>query len=995
MSENQRHRDIKENMRPIIFEPHKRPTMTYSSRGGAEELTLTLYEATSDELIFKSSDMPFLRGQVHYKNKSYQVTLKDSPHEERQRGFYTFELEAGQELYVTLLKELDAEELTRWILEIPLEKSEQEEPQHHHLEELPLKRGAIAHTLEAILVTLYKKPWLSALLLILLTLFPAYQLKNISVDPSLDRVLVQDSPLMKQYKKSLELFGSDKSAILYFKDKDLFQKEKLEKLRAFAWKLQKEDKIARVRSVFTTTFMRYEKEEDTLFTEPLFQDLDISSELLAKRLKHVQNDPNLHGRLIDVPQKTLVFVLELNHHNKTMVPIAELLNSEVQKFKDDFSESFQTGEPTIELFQKEEMAESPKIFMPLITLVLLICFVFFLGSSFAFVITLLATLLSTAWAFGWMTYMNIPIQMMVNLVPGILLTLSATEIVHIASSLKVAKENHFSDVDSLRYLARDIGKALFLTLSTTALGFLSIRFSEIQILQEFSIVASLGLIFAFIITILYIPLHLRLFPYKKKSGSQSHALFKGFEKYFIRLTYQFLFSKKALLPLLAFLMLNTYFATQVEVDNDTFRMIANRAQVKKNLNTFKERMGGMKSIHAVLSFKDSTGEQDPKMTDAKNLKHLWKLHQELEKFEEVKHIESFAGLIAILNREMREGKEEYYQVPNSQNLISQYFIMLSRDDVDPLLSADKLKTNIKISHDLSSSKRTEVFIKKLEKHLERFTKDTPFKFHLTSRNILNIHAANTIISSQSASLITMSLVIVVLISLFFKSLQAGLLSLLPNLFPIFGLFGIMGLLNIPLNVGTCVVAAITIGIAADDTIHLFARYFRDKETSLNPLTASRLTIGDEVVPILTTSLSLALSFSFFSFARFIPLMQFGLLSAYVLLLAVISDLYLGPVLLSRYFLFKEGNSNFIKWMLIDQKAFKEGQVFHNLSTAEVDTILTLSRVTFKRENSQGLIIPLKNSSVDIYIHLPTDKESHLSPRTFEKICHNLKTLNLY
>ena len=84
----------------------------------------------------------------------------------------------------------------------------------------------------------------------------------------------------------------------------------------------------------------------------------------------------------------------------------------------------------------------------------------------------------------------------------------------------------------------------------------------------------------------------------------------------------------------------------------------------------------MKSIHAVLSFKDSTGEQDHKMTDAKNLKHLWKLHQELEKYKEVKHIESFAGLIAILNREMREGKEEYYKVPNSQNLISQYFILI-------------------------------------------------------------------------------------------------------------------------------------------------------------------------------------------------------------------------------------------------------------------------------------------------------------------------------
>lgn len=994
-------------MKPIQLSPPHRVSATYAALGGDDSFSLIIVEVTPSKIVALCPKEPFLRGRLRVYGLEAEVHFKASDKREDQI-FATFEIKdtqkTGQEIYTEVLKHLDPEALTAWLMELPSLKENQSpkgikgETQETTKGKLPPPPQDFTQKLESFLVFIYRRPWLSLLLLILLSLFPAYKIRDLKMDPSLDRVLVQGSDLMKQYDASIELFGSDKSAILYFRDPKIFTREKLALLQELSWDLQTNPRIARVRSIFTTTFIRYKKEDDTLYTEPMFTELDIGEEEIEQKLERIQRDPYLHGRLIDVPKKTVVIVLELNKDVTGLLDIAQNLEPKVAKLTPHFQEVFQSGEPTIELFQKEEMELSPKIFMPLISLVLLICFVFFLGSTSAFVITLVATAVSIFWTYGWMTYLGIPIQIMISIIPGVILTLSATEIVHVAASLKAAGERGLNPEDSLRFLSRDIGKALFLTFTTTALGFLSVRISQIQLLQEFAIVATLGLVFAFLVTLLYTPLHLRFFGNtpKNQKGSQ---FFEHLKSYFITLYTNLLFSKKALIVLALFALINTLLATRVVVNNDAFSMIADRTQVKKNLETFKREMGGMKTIHTVFRFKEEAKKDGARFVDAAHLRTLWEIHNKLLKFPQIKSVDSFAGLIALLNREMREGDENFYDTPKTQALIDQYFIMLSRDDVDPLLTSDKSLANIKFSHDLSSSQETEAFLDKLNSFLKSELKDSPIDYYLTSRNILNLHAANTLVESQTYSLFTMSLVIILLIGLFFRSFKVGVLSLLPNLFPIFGLFGIMGLFDVPLNVGTCIVATITIGVAADDTIHLFTRYFRDKELHLNPMGTSFLTIQDEVTPILTTSLSLALSFCFFALARFIPMVYFGLLSAYVLLLAVISDLYIGPALLTKFFLKTEKSEGHLKWMLVNQSHLEKKGVFHEMNTQEISELLHQGNIHAHRKplkptQEDTLHIPLQTEHS--YIYLSVDKQGikHLSPRTFEKICHNLKVLNL-
>jgi predicted RND superfamily exporter protein len=739
----------------------------------------------------------------------------------------------------------------------------------------------------------YRSPWIVIGLLLIITSAALLQIKDITIDSTLDRILVKDSPEMLVYEESVASFGSDKSALLFFHDPMLFTPEKLKLIQKLVWRLQKNTAILKVQSVFTSSFIN--NDDGSLSTEPLFTTLD-NQNIINGQLNKVELDPFHHNRLINTKENALAIILELDTKLKGHIPLAKELDSEIISLRSNFHRAYQTGNTSIELFSKQEMRHSQLVFLPLIALVLFISFLFFIKSADAFFTTIIVTLLSTLWSFSLLPILNIPIQLMINIVPGIILILSATEIIHLFTSKQEA-QNQSKDIKGnhiLSFVAKDIGAAVCLTFLTTAIGFLSIYFNDIQMLKEFGLVTFLGLICAFICTVLYFPLHLRLFnrAHLQKSG-KNHGIFLRLKYLLHKLYHSFFTHPTGKLLIIIFCLVNIFYARQVEVDNDTYSMLSERTQEKKDINHYQQYFGGTRVLYGLIKIKSGKTFKNPE-----NLQKLWDLHRKLEDHPDIEHVQSYASLVALLHREMNDGNSDFYFIPRKQNIIEQYMLTLSVDDISPFITTDNQEVNIKISHDVSSSKGTQILVSKIEALLvEAFPAHT-FHTTITSKNYLNLKASDTMVGSQAYSLTFMILVIVTILSLYFKSLKVGLISLIPNLFPIIGLFGVMGFFGVPLNIGTCIVASITIGIAADDTIHLFSRYFKEIAKGHSPRRASLTTIDHEVVPIATTSFSLALSFFVFIFAKFVPLTQFGLLSSYVLVLALISDLYIGPIILT-------------------------------------------------------------------------------------------------
>ena len=134
----------------------------------------------------------------------------------------------------------------------------------------------------------------------------------------------------------------------------------------------------------------------------------------------------------------------------------------------------------------------------------------------------------------------------------------------------------------------------------------------------------------------------------------------------------------------------------------------------------------------------------------------------------------------------------------------------------------------------------------------------------------------------------------------FRSLKLGLLAMVPNVLPILLNFAVMGFCGIPLNSATAIIAAVAIGIAVDDTIHFICEYQNQRAHNQSGTDAVKLAIVNKGAPLITTSLIMTGGFGVLLFASFVPTIQFGFLSALIMLFALICDLLVLPGLLLKF-----------------------------------------------------------------------------------------------
>ncbi|MBT9537418.1 MAG: cyclic nucleotide-binding domain-containing protein, partial [Nitrospirae bacterium] len=169
---------------------------------------------------------------------------------------------------------------------------------------------------------------------------------------------------------------------------------------------------------------------------------------------------------------------------------------------------------------------------------------------------------------------------------------------------------------------------------------------------------------------------------------------------------------------------------------------------------------------------------------------------------------------------------------------------------------------------------------------------------VTGEGVLIADAAENFISGQLTSLISTAVMIAAIMAFLFMSWKAGLIVLIPNLLPVTIFFGLMGIAGIPLNAGTVMVAAVTIGIAVDDTTVFMVLYNQNLKKYGDEKRALEDTLLAEIRPIFISSVSLAVGFGTLIFSNFVPIAQFGALSAFVMIVAFGTELFITPLTLS-------------------------------------------------------------------------------------------------
>ena len=728
--------------------------------------------------------------------------------------------------------------------------------------------------------------------LVLVTIIAAFQLPYLRVDVSPEGLMVTDSPERNFYESILNDYGTDNITVVVIRDEELSTPEKLEKVERLHDRLSGFDFVRRVESLFSVERLRVE-DDNVMFSpylDPVPDTQDKAEDLLDVAFQH----PFVARNLLSEDGETMainIYLDDVSLEEKRDSHISDSIESVLQYFESDFEEIYQIGLPYVRHTLEQQVIEDQIKLVPQALLTLIIVLVVLLRNLNGGIIPLITSLTSIAWLLGFMAALDIPLTLVTAIVPLLLIIIGSTEDVHLISEYLLAKKEGMKKSGAVRIMARRKGFASLMTFITSWFGFASVAVNPLEVLREFSVVAASGLLINYLITMLLVPAWLCLFGSRrsrKKETMDALKIFQPVLNVFLRLVHD---RKASVLFVISIISLvSLYGASQIRLNNNIMAYFDDASEIKVRANDMAESLSGIESFMIVLD----AGIEGTFL----NEKYLAQLHDLTTRIDNAGVFDkatSFADYVAVMNSAVNDTGE--IEVPEDSFVINELSLFINHDKVRQYIDSDYSRAIIHVRHNIVSSYEFKQSLKRLRECISKSIDDA-INISITGESVLVNDAADSMAGAQALSLALILLIIFIVVSLLFVNIQAGLLSILPNLFPIIIMFGVMGFLDIPLDAGTAMIAVISIGVIIDDTMHFMVRYNEELTNTYDESEAITKTIQAEALPIISTSLALMLGFIVMMQSSFQPIVYFAGLTAVVMFVALLAEFLLTPILLS-------------------------------------------------------------------------------------------------
>lgn len=765
----------------------------------------------------------------------------------------------------------------------------------------------LIQTMKKIFLWTYDHAPTSLGVLFIVTLISTILAFRVSIDVSQDSLMPRHSEARIEYEKIKETFGSDVVASIYVRDPNLFSHDKLVKLQQLHDRISSLPGVERVESLFSVTNIK--DVDGFVEVAPLLDWVpEEAAELKQKQADAIRN-PMLRKNFISLDGNSTIITAFLDKDTSDLAfeqQIHKELEEALAPLRKDFKTLYQIGSPFVSSSMADYLLKDQILLVPLSMLIMILMIGLSLNSMHCALVPIIDAALSTAWTICIMQAIGLPINLLTYAIPALTIVIGSTEDTHILSEFIDQLHKGKNVREAVGNVGDHLGITVIVTAFTTSFGFFSTSFTNIPILQSFGYAAAMAMLFNFCTTIFFIPAYLRMFgpsiakkhrptaETDRNDSATTPPLARRISEAVAHFIIHTLLRKPATLIITTVILIIPclYFASFIVINNDLLSFFRQDSPIVTRLNDVQQNLVGSRVFYVTI--KGDPGD----FTNAQKLKKVESLQKYLRSLGKFDSVMSVTDLLSLTNREMHEGKEEFFRVPGKDDLLQQYLMLFRRYDYERYLSHDASTVNLEIHHNINSSTELNALVAKILKEVDSGAFG-PLNCTITGKDILVAASVDGIAICQTYNLTSNLALILIIISSLFLSLKAGGLAIIPNLVPIFVIFGVMGFCDIPLSIGTCMVAAVTIGIAVDDTIHFMIRYNKEMKTLGNEQAALEATIRSEVLPVLSTSVSLMAGFLVLGFSSFVPVAQFGILSGTVMIFAVVADLVITPLILSR------------------------------------------------------------------------------------------------
>ncbi len=756
------------------------------------------------------------------------------------------------------------------------------------------------------------------------------QLPNLTLDTSTEGFLHEDDPALLDYKAFQDQFGNTEMVIVAVQSKDIFALDFLEKLQKMHVELR--DKVPYVDDINSLINARNTRgKRDQLIVEDLLERWPKNLEELAQVKERALSNPMYKNLLISEQGDFTAIVLQMQPYSSQG---EEKVDDILEGFTDDTELSDQqeeriyltdaekgeavlavtnivnsyrapdfdiyvAGGPVVTDFLKKSMMKNMRKFMLLVGLTIgTFLFLMFRRAS-AVVLPLLVVVISLLSTLGLMAAFGTPMKLPTQILPSFLLAVGVGDSVHIlAIFFHRLQKNKGDKAEAIEYAVGHSGLAILMTSLTTAGGLLSFSTADIAPIADLGIYAAAGVMLALLYTIVLLPSLLALIPLKKgkekpsgKTGTRLDNILSAVGNFSTGNP------KSILSAMILILIISIIGITRINFSHDVVRWYKEDSFIRIASETIDEKMRGSIALEVVLDTGKVNGLYDPDL--------LQRLDTAAEYVEQLEKGKIFAGkawsITAILkeiHQALNENRPEFYTVPDDPKLIPQEFLLFENsgsDDLEDVTDSQFSKARFTVKTPFQDAVAYTAFINEVE---EYFQKNFPeLKISTTGMTALLSQTMARVIRSMAKSYTIALIVITLFMILLIGKLRIGMLSMIPNLFPIFLTLGIMGWFHVPLDLFTMLIGSISIGLAVDDTIHFMHNFRRYFEQSGDAKQAVMETLHSTGRAMLITTCVLSLGFFVFMFANLNNLFNFGWLTGLTIIMALLSDYFIAPALM--------------------------------------------------------------------------------------------------
>lgn len=745
-------------------------------------------------------------------------------------------------------------------------------------------------------------PVASLIFILAASVVAGFGLLQLKIDTGSGQLVAKNAPDRQAYLHVAREFGSDSRSFVYLRDEQLWSPAKLQALEQLHNELRQLPFVERIDDLFSSPTVR--SVDGRLNAQPLLGAAPLDAAGAERARVAALEDPIAVRNLISQDGNSLVIGISTREtvQGTDAVDAYAALERVLAHARSQFPSLVQVGPARLAAEVRQGLPRELGLLGPAAALVLAIAMFVFCRNLLVAVMPLVIGTITLLWTFGAMGYLGMPVSILSALLPPLAVVIGATGVLRVAygwrdapfpgtqqnMALVTERERAIDTVD------RELDAPTVLKVLIIAMGFAGSALAGIPALRDFGFAAAFSILANDLATILLLPVLYRGLGASR--GKTRQALFSA---WFSGLTVRAASFVRRPLVLGAMLLVTmagvalVLQAPRFHIAHDPLAFFFPGSALVQASNRIHEETAGTKIFYITLDANTESAFRDPA-----NLQRLADIQAFIAKQKLFDRSLSLADIVSQANQEAAGGRPAAYLIPPSRKLVGQYLLLHRPQDLQPYVSHDFRRANIVVRHDVRDAAALNHHLGELRLAAARYA-GPAMSTAIVGEGVLISAGADRVLQTQAAALVAILAFVLVVMSLMFTSVQGGVFALVPSLIPVLMILGVMRILEMPLNMATCIVAVIAIGITIEGTSRLFSRYSDLCRTAANYDEAVVATLKTEAAPMIVVRLLMAAGFGVLLFSDFALIAQFGALVSAAMLFSIFANLLIIPLVMSR------------------------------------------------------------------------------------------------